>query len=253
MPLVSHTGDVALARAEYETRRGSNLRYCLRKRFAWMQRFIAPDAYAVEVGCGAGFSERFLRAGRLELTDAEPRPWVARVVDAHELPYREGELDALIANNVIHHLAYPDRFFREAARVLRAGGHLLIQECNLGKTTEWALRITGHEGYDWSADPFDASRPCNDPKDPWSANCAIPNLLFDDLSAFLRHYPSFAVAEEGLSEFLLHFNNGGISARVPYVPLPEAALRVVDALDRVLVRIAPGFFAAQRRLALRRV
>jgi SAM-dependent methyltransferase len=253
VPLVSHTGDVALARAEFDRRPGANLRYCLRKRFVWMQRYLGPESFAVEVGCGAGFSEKFIHAGRLELTDAEPRPWVSRVVDAHELPYTDASVDVLIANNVIHHLAYPDRFFREAGRVLRPGGHLLVQECNLGKTTEWALRITGHEGFDWSADPFDASRPCNDPKDPWSANCAIPNLLFDDLASFRMRYPMFEVAESGLSEFFIHFNNGGISARVPYVPLPEAALRVVDAVDSALVAIAPRFFAAQRRVAFRRV
>jgi SAM-dependent methyltransferase len=253
VPLVSHTGDVVLARAEFDRRPGANLRYCLRKRFAWMQRYLGTESFAVEVGCGAGFSEKFLRAGRLELTDAEPRPWVSRVVDAQELPYIDASVDVLIANNVIHHLAYPDRFFREAARVLRPSGHLLVQECNLGKTTEWALRVTGHEGFDWSADPFDASRPCNDPKDPWSANCAIPNLLFDDLATFRKRYPMFEVVDSGLSEFFIHFNNGGISARVPYLPLPEAALKVVDAVDSALVAIAPGFFAAQRRVAFRRL
>jgi SAM-dependent methyltransferase len=253
MPLVTHTGDVALARAEYDRRPGANLRYALRKRFSWMQRYLGPTTSAVEVGCGAGFSERFLKAGRLELTDAEPQPWVARVVDATELPYADASVDVLIANNVIHHLAYPDRFFRGAARVLRPGGHLLVQECNLGKTTECALRLTGHEGYDWSADPFDPTRPCNDPKDPWSANCAIPNLLFDDLAKFMQHYPMFAVTEIGVSEFFIHFNNGGISARVPYIPLPEAGLRVLDAIDDRLVAIAPRFFAAQCRVALRRL
>ena len=253
MPLVTHTGDVALARAEYDRRPGDNLRYALRKRFSWMQRYLGPTTFAVEVGCGAGFSERFLNAGRLELTDAEAHPWVARVVDATELPYADASVDALIANNVIHHLAYPDRFLRGAARVLRPGGHLLVQECNLGLTTEWALRLTGHESFDWSADPFDPTRPCNDPKDPWSANCAIPNLLFDDLAKFTQHYPMFAVTETGVSEFFIHFNNGGISARVPYLPLPEAALRVVDAIDDRLVAIAPRVFAAQCRVALRRL
>lgn len=53
MPLVSHTGDVALARAEFGRRPGANLRYCLRKQFAWMQRYIGTEAFAVEVGCGA--------------------------------------------------------------------------------------------------------------------------------------------------------------------------------------------------------
>jgi len=137
-------------------------------------------------------------------------------------PCAEASVDVLIANNVVHHLAYPDRFFRGAARVLRPGGHLLIQECNCSWTTRIALRATGHEGYDFSADPFDPTRPCNDPADPWSANCAIPNLLFDDLRRFGTRYPEFAVVDSGMSEFFVKFNSGGVTATVPYLPLPGA-------------------------------
>ncbi len=250
--LVRYAGDARRARAEYEKRPGSNMRFLLNKRFSWMQRYIGPQSYAVEIGCGAGFSELFLRAGTLELTDAEPRPWAKRIVDAQELPYADASVDVLIANNVIHHVAYPDRFFRGAARVLRPGGHLLIQECNCSLTTRIALRATRHEDYDFSADPFDATRPCNDASDPWGANCAIPNLLFDDLDRFREHYPEFVVVDSGMSEFFVHFNSGGVTATVPYLPLPWAAMRVVDLIDRVLVAVAPGVFASQRRLALRR-
>ena len=252
MPLLTHGQDVSFARAQFERRRGANLRFALHKRFSWMRRYLGPESVVAEIGCGAGFSERFLAAKRLVLTDAEVRPWVACAADAQALPFSDRALDAIVANNVIHHLAYPDRFFREAIRVLRPGGHLLVQECNCGKTTEWALRLTGHEGFDWAADPFDPSRPCCDPRDPWAANCAIPNLLFDDLSRFRRHYPELEVAEAGLTEFFVHFNNGGMSTQVPYLPLPEPAMRVVDALDGLLVAVAPRFFAAQRRIALRR-
>ncbi len=250
--LVRYAGDALRARNEYEKRAGSNLKFLLRKRFSWMQHYLGSQTYAVEIGCGAGFSELFLRAGTLELTDAEPRPWAKRVVDALDLPYADASVDVLIANNVIHHLAYPDRFFRGAARVLRPGGHLLIQECNCSWTTRIALRVTGHEGYSFAADPFDATRPCNDPSDPWSANCAIPNLLFDDLDRFRAEYPEFAVVDSGMSEFFVQFNSGGVTATVPYIPLPWAALRVVDVIDRVLVAVAPGIFASQRRLVLRR-
>jgi SAM-dependent methyltransferase len=252
VPLLTHGHGVAYARAQLERRRGANLRFALRKRFSWMGRYLTADSLAAEIGCGAGFSARFVTARRLLLTDAELRPWIACVADAQALPFRDRSLDAIVANNVIHHLAYPDRFFREAVRVLRPGGHLLIQECNCGKTTEWALRLTGHEQFDWTADPFDPSRPACDPRDPWSANCAIPNLLFDDLARFHAHYPELSVAEAGLSEFFVHFNNGGMSTQVPYLPLPEPAMRLVDALDSVLVAVAPRFFAAQRRIALRR-
>lgn len=252
MELVRHAGDVERVRAEYPHRRGANLRHVLRKRFAWMQRYLGPETFAVEVGCGAGFSELFLHAGRLELTDTAPHPWVDRVVDAHALPHADASVDVLIANNVVHHLAYPDRFFREAIRVLRPGGHLLIQECDCGLATRLALRLTGHEGYDFSADPFDPSRPCNDPDDPWSANCAIPNLLFDRAGVFAEHYPELELIEQKRSEFFSHFNSGGITARGPYLPLPEPALRVLDALDALLVGVAPGVFASQRRAVLRR-
>ncbi len=112
---------------------------------------------------------------------------------------------------------------------------------------------TGHEGYDFAGDPFDPTRPCNDPADPWSANCAIPNLLFDDLGRFRARYPEFAVVDSGMSEFFVQFNSGGVTATVPYVPLPWAAMPVVDVVDRVLVAIAPGVFASQRRLVLRRL
>ena len=85
---VRYAGDALRARAEFATRRGSNLKFLLRKRFSWMQRYLGPESYAVEVGCGAGFSEMFLHAGRLELTDAEPRPWASRVVDANSEIWR---------------------------------------------------------------------------------------------------------------------------------------------------------------------
>jgi SAM-dependent methyltransferase len=250
--IVRNAGDVVRARAAYDRRRGANLRYVLRKRISWMQRYLGPESFAVELGCGAGFSERFLRAGTLELTDAEPRPWTTRVVDAQAMPYADASVDALIANNVIHHLAYPDRFFREAIRVLRPGGHLLIQECDCSLSTRLAIRLTGHEAYDFSADPFDASRPCNDPRDPWSANCAIPNLLFDDLERFRRRYGELTPIETARSEFFVHFNSGGLTSEGPYLPLPEIALRILDAVDAILVAIAPGVFASQRRVVLRR-
>jgi len=250
--LVRYAGDAIRAREQYAKRPGSNLKFLLHKRFSWMQHYLGPKTYAVEIGCGAGFSEMFLHAGTLELTDAEPRPWARRVVDAHELPYADASVDVLIANNVIHHLAYPDRFLRGAVRVLRPGGHLLIQECNCSWTTRVALRATGHEGYDFSADPFDPTRPCNDSNDPWSANCAIPNLLFDDLERFRTRYPEFVVVDAGMSEFFVQFNSGGVTASVPYVPLPRTALRIVDLVDTALVALAPGFFASQRRVALRR-
>ena len=249
---VQHAGDVVRSRAEYATRRGANLRFLLRKRIRWMQPYVTDDTIAVELGCGAGFTKFFLRGARLELTDVEARPWVDRVVDALAMPYGDASVDVLIANNVVHHLARPPLFFAEAARVLRPGGHLLLQECDCSLTTRLAIRLSGHEAYDFTSDPFDPAKVCSDPADPWSANCAIPNLLFDDIAHFERAFPAFRVLEQRRSEFFVFFNSGGIVGRAPYLPLPWVALRVLDIVDAALVRAAPGIFASQRRIVLQR-
>ena len=55
-----------------------------------------------------------------------------------------------------------------------------------------------------------------------------------------------------MSEFFIQFNSGGVTASVPYIPLPWAALRIVDLIDGALVALGPGVFASQRRLVLRR-
>ncbi len=248
-----HAGDVVRSRADYATRRGANLRFLLRKRIRWMQRYVTDDTLAVELGCGAGFTRLFLQGARLELTDVEPRPWVDRVVDALAMPYGDATIDLLIANNAVHHFARPPLFFAEAARVLKPGGHLLLQECDCSLATRLAIRLTRHEAYDFAADPFDPATVCNDPADPWSANCAIPNLLFDDSARFEQAFPEFRILEQRRSEFFVYFNSGGIVGRAPYLPLPWIALRVLDLVDAALVGLAPGIFASQRRIVLQRV
>lgn len=249
---MSHTGDVALAREQLHRRKGHNMLFLLEKRFAWMRPYLADAARAVEVGCGAGFSREFLKHESLELTDVVAQPWVDRVVDALDMPYESGSLDAVISNNMIHHLAKPAVFFAEVARVLRPGGVLLVQEVNCSLSMQAALTLMHHEDYDFGVDPFDPNAVCNDPADPWSANCALPNLLFDDPARFERAYPAFTIEDQAFSEFLVFFNSGGVIARTAYLPLPRAGVRVLDAIDRLLVGAAPKVFAGQRRVVLRK-
>jgi SAM-dependent methyltransferase len=251
MPNMHGVGDVHESRASLHKRWGKNLRYLLDKRLSWMQPYLSDGARAVELGSGAGFSGMFL-TGNLELTDTEKRPWIDRVVDALDMPYEDESVDVLIANNMIHHLAKPQRFFDEAARVLKPGGYLLVQEINCSRTMAWVLDFMNHEDYSFEVDPFDPEAVCNDPSDPWSANCALPNLLFDDVERFERHFPAFAVEETGFSEFLVLFNSGGVIARTAYLPLPRWAMSLADKVDRTLIALAPQVFAGQRRVVMRK-
>ncbi len=60
--------------------------------------------------------------------EAIPRavPWV--IADAEDLPFRDGAFDAVIATGVFCCVPDPARGFREARRVLKPGGSLLLIE-----------------------------------------------------------------------------------------------------------------------------
>ena len=40
------------------------------------------------------------------------------------------------------------------------------------------MKLMKHEAYDFGVDVFDENVICNDKNDPWSANCAVSELLF---------------------------------------------------------------------------
>ena len=46
------------------------------------------------------------------------------------------------------------------------------------------LYLMKHEGYSYKNDIFDESKATNDLNDPWAANCAIPQLLFQNGKLF---------------------------------------------------------------------
>jgi len=56
------------------------------------------------------------------------------LIDAHKLPFTDNSFDVMILFEAIYYLLHPERFIREAQRVLRKGGNLLI--CTVNK--DWS-------------------------------------------------------------------------------------------------------------------
>lgn len=246
-----HEGDTRRARRFNFDGAGHNLKLLLRRRYEWMNRFIDRQHVGVEVGCGTGVSTEFIRAGRFYLSDVADYEWLDfKHVDALATPFEDGSFDFVICSNMIHHLARPLLFFREMDRVLKPAGRLIIQEINASLVMRCVLRLMRHEGYSYEPDVFDEQTACNDPADPWSANCAIPNLLFDDRRRFEQHVPQFHIIHNGFSEFATMLNSGGVIAKTAYVPLPKLLVNALHGVDCVLVRLFPHVFAMQRQVVL---
>jgi len=108
-----------------------------------------------------------------------------------------------------------------------------------------------HEGWSYDVDVFDEKAICNDPRDPWSGNNAIPELLFRNPDYFSK-VTGPHVIENNFSECLLFPLSGGVTAKSKTIQLPVRLLALIDSLDKFLVWLAPSIFALGRSIVLKK-
>jgi SAM-dependent methyltransferase len=80
----------------------------------------------IEIGGGSGNLKQ--RLADVIATDVQFAPWLDCVADAQRLPFAATSAVNIVMVDVLHHLEFPIVFFREAARVLRPGGCVLMVE-----------------------------------------------------------------------------------------------------------------------------
>jgi SAM-dependent methyltransferase len=245
-------GDVTAARARFLTERPNNLNFLLKQRYVWMNRYLRGKDRVIELGSGAGFAKEFISNPSLKLTDIVKHPWIDEQVDAMNLPYEPESLDAIICSHMIHHIASPVAFFKQAKRTLKKDGVILICEIYTSLLMKTLLRVMRHEGWSYDVDIFDERQVANDPSDPWSANCAIPQLLFSDAVRFSEAIPGMKIERHEPTECMIFPLSGGVIAKTKTFHLPMWALGLIQKLDRGLIAISPRLFALGMRVVVRR-
>lgn len=249
--LMENEGDVALARTEFLNSRFVNLDYLLHSRYSWMNDYLSNDHYNIEIGAGAGFSQLYLNTS-VTLTDAANNPWIEKYVDAVDMDFPDNSVDVIIASHTIHHFYNPARFFRECKRVLKDDGLILISEINTSLLMRALLKILRHEGYSYNVNVFDYDAVVNDPSDLWSANCAIPEMLFNDALEFENFFPEFKIERNELCECFIFPISGGVISKRKVPKLSMRILRFVSLVDKFLIKIFPSIFALGRRVVIRK-
>lgn len=250
---MKNEGGVENARKMFYEKPNNNLIYLLTQRFKWMNNYIDADNDAgVELGCGQGFGKEIIKAKQYLLTDFNDYDWLdVKNVNALETPFEDNRFDFVIASNMIHHVPYPARFFKEVGRILKPGGRLLVQDVNCSFLMRVMLHLMRIEGYSYERNVFDETIPQSNTDDLWSGNNAVPNLLFDDINKFHKEIPYFEITHTSFSECLTYLASGGVTAKTFHIPLPTLIMKFLGLIDRALTGIFPQIFALQRQVVLR--
>lgn len=126
-----------------------------------------PFEDVLDVGCGTGAVLELLNGeypnkrlvgldltpGMIDVARAKQLDNVRFVVgDAEALPFGSQSFDAVLCSNSFHHYPHPEKFFSEAARVLRPGGRLILRDYTSNDFVVWLMnnielplaRLMGH-------------------------------------------------------------------------------------------------------------
>ncbi len=241
-----------IARELYYSSDSQNVKFLLQKRFTWMNEFIKENDVGIEVGSGAGFSKDFIKNKNFKLTDlGNDNHLDFKNIDAQETGFDNETFNYVIASNMIHHIPYPIKFFKEMNRILKKDGKLIIFESYCSLIFQIATILMKHEGFDFTLDVWDEENPKSDEKNAWHGNIAVPHLIFDNKNLFnekLGKY--FSMEYEKLTECLIFLNSGGVTSKTKCIPMNHFFLNILDSIDKILVKLFPNIFCMGRRIVL---
>jgi len=211
------------------------LKALYREHYRELARFLegVPDGPVVELGSGGGFVKEMLPA--VMTTDIHPFPHLDRVLDAERLDFADASLAALLMLNVFHHLPDPRRFLRDASRVLKPGGRLIMIEPAHTALWKHLYRLFSPEPYDaaadWGFSPLGRFQGANVPQ-AW--------VVFQrDRARFEAEFPELSIRALRNHTVFLYLLSGGIWYRgiVPSWSFP-LFLRFERLLTPALGRLA---------------
>jgi SAM-dependent methyltransferase len=200
----------------------------------WYQKITADLApgKTLELGSGNGNYKDFNK--RVITSDVDRHPGLDMKVDAHRIPFENATLTNIVMIDVLHHLHNPAVFLREAQRVLKPGGRLIMLEPYPSPVSRMIYGRFHPEPFDFKSDPFRDRRGLK--SDPWEANQAIPyRLFFQSRKRLEKEFPKFKVEKAEKLSFLAYPLSGGFDH--PQL-LPDAVFPLLMRLEKYLKPLA---------------
>jgi len=173
------------------------------------------DGKTLELGAGCGNFKGFYPAA--VATDIEYCAWLDMILDAHTIPFCEGSVQNIIMIDVLHHLSNPICFLKEAARVLRRGGRIIMLEPYPSLFSFAVYKKVHPEPFLMDIDYF--NRIEEDIKNSAEANQAIPFLIFyRHIRKFLNIFENeFTIIKRKRLSCILYPASGGFDHKA-FIP-----------------------------------
>jgi SAM-dependent methyltransferase len=165
---------------------------------------------SLEIGGGIGNLKE--RIPDLISSDIQFAPWLDLVADAQNLPFADEALSNIVMLDVLHHIEFPALLFREASRVLRPGGRIIMAEPGITFGSKFFYRLLHHEPVRMNVDPLLEGEP-DRTRDPYESNQAIPTLLATSYrDRFHAMFPRLAIRETQWFSFVAYPCSGGFKS-----------------------------------------
>ncbi len=183
------------------------LKALYREHYRELARWLGgiPEGPVIELGSGGGFLKEVLPHALT--TDLNPEPHLDRVMTAEAIAFPDETVAAILMLNVFHHLPDPRAFLREASRVLRRRGRLVLIEPAHTPLWRQLYRLFSPEPYDetvreWGFEPVGRFSGANVPQ-AW--------IVFQrDRDRFDREFPDLSLRATRYHTAFLYLLSGGI-------------------------------------------
>lgn len=189
-----------------------------------------PEGKLVELGSGGGFLKQLLP--QVITSDVLELPDLDLIFYAEKMPFQDAEVSGIFMVDVLHHIPDNEAFLKEAVRVLKPGGKILMNEPANSAWGRFIYRNFHHEPFEPKADwKIPASGPMS------GANGALPWIIFErDRLKFENKFPQLKINSIKYHTPLRYLISGGVSKKQM---VPNFTFGVFSALDNLLSSISP--------------
>jgi SAM-dependent methyltransferase len=199
--------------------------------YRWIEKDLSGiDGKIIEIGSGIGNYKEF----KPEIISADliKNPWLDVTLDAHRLPFYSNSISNIVLFDAIHHFFNPLMFMKEAYRVLKPGGRLILIEPFPTPFSLFIYRRFHPEPFIMDKDYFAVKN--LEYKDAWEANQAIPYLLFfknkGQLESLFNN--SFKIVKRKKFGFLYYPLTGGFDNSQIF---PDKVMVIVRFIEFLLI------------------